>query len=68
MCLDADKENDASSQGDANEAEYETNEIDTATTAGLLETCVIVWEGIKDELDKVYVPKWSWKSFINISC
>jgi hypothetical protein len=51
--LDVDKENDASSQVDADETEIGTNEIDAATTASLLETCVIVWEGIKDQLDKV---------------
>ncbi|CAB3996367.1 Condensin-2 complex subunit G2, partial [Paramuricea clavata] len=45
---DVDKENDASSQPD----ETETKGIDTITIAGLLETCVIVWEGIKDQLDK----------------
>jgi hypothetical protein len=50
VCLDdVDKENDASSQAD----ETETKEIDTTTIAGLLETCVIIWEGIKDQLDKV---------------
>ena len=54
MCLDdVDRENDTSSLGDADETKYETNEIDTAAIAGLLETCVIVWEGIKDQLDKV---------------
>lgn len=50
---DIDKENNASSQVDADENENEANDTDTTTIAGLLETCVIIWEGIKDQLDKV---------------
>ena len=47
------KENDASSQGEPEETECWNNDNDYTTIAGLLETCVIVWEGIKDQLDKV---------------
>ncbi|XP_028391007.1 condensin-2 complex subunit G2-like [Dendronephthya gigantea] len=47
-----DKENDAASQDEPEETEHWNNDNDCGTIAGLLETCVIVWEGIKDQLDK----------------
>lgn len=46
---DVNKENNAVCHDD----ELEQDEMDTSTIAGVLETCVIVWEGIKDQLDKV---------------
>lgn len=51
--LDVNKENEESVNIEQEHVGEDMTEVDIATLAGLLETCAIIWEGIKDHLEKV---------------